>query len=58
MEKCCSTTPEKPDTKGHQHNHSEGDGHDHDGHDHSHDSGDQTIFQMFLPALYPLLFCY
>lgn len=51
MEKCCSTTPEKPDTKGHQHNHSEGDGHDHDGHDHSHDSGDQTIFQMFLPAL-------
>ncbi|TLX27255.1 cadmium-translocating P-type ATPase [Chryseobacterium indologenes] len=51
MEKCCSTTPEKPDTKGHQHNHSEGDGHDHDGHDHSHDSGDQTVFQMFLPAI-------
>ncbi|WP_431611690.1 heavy metal translocating P-type ATPase [Chryseobacterium sp. 'Rf worker isolate 10'] len=51
MEKCCSTTPEKPDTKGHKHNHSEGDGHDHDGHDHSHDSGDQTIFQMFLPAI-------
>lgn len=51
MEKCCSTTPEKPDTKGHQHNHSEGDGHDHDGHDHSHDTGDQTIFQMFLPAI-------
>ncbi|VFA43246.1 heavy metal translocating P-type ATPase [Chryseobacterium indologenes] len=51
MEKCCSTTPEKPDTKGHQHNHSEGDGHDNDGHDHSHDSGDQTVFQMFLPAI-------
>ncbi|MDW9380850.1 heavy metal translocating P-type ATPase [Chryseobacterium sp. JV558] len=51
MEKCCSTTPEKPDTKGHQHNHTEGDGHNHDGHDHSHDSGDQTVFQMFLPAI-------
>ncbi|MGN7865251.1 heavy metal translocating P-type ATPase [Chryseobacterium sp. 22458] len=51
MEKCCSTTPEKPDTKEHTHNHSEGDGHDHDGHDHSHDTGDQTIFQMFLPAI-------
>ena len=51
MEKCCSTTPEKPNTKGHQHNHSDGDGHDHDGHDHSHDSGDQTLFQMFLPAI-------
>lgn len=51
MEKCCSTTPEKPDTKGHKHNHTEGDGHAHDGHDHSHDSGDQTVFQMFLPAI-------
>jgi Cd2+/Zn2+-exporting ATPase len=51
MEKCCSTTPEKPDTKEHKHNHAEGDGHDHDGHDHSHDSGDQTVFQMFLPAI-------
>ncbi|MDR6460210.1 Cd2+/Zn2+-exporting ATPase [Chryseobacterium vietnamense] len=51
MEKCCSTTPEKPNTKGHKHNHTEGDGHDHDGHDHSHDSGDQTVFQMFLPAI-------
>lgn len=51
MEKCCSTTPEKPDTKGHQHHHAEGNGHDHDGHDHSHDSGDQTVFQMFLPAI-------
>ena len=49
MEKCCSKTPEKPETK--KHNHSEGDGHDHDGHDHSHDSGDQTVFQMFLPAI-------
>lgn len=48
MEKCCSTTPEKPDTKGHKHNHAEGDGHDHD---HSHDSGDQKVFQMFLPAI-------
>ncbi|AZA81778.1 cadmium-translocating P-type ATPase [Chryseobacterium lactis] len=53
MEKCCSTTPEKEEMKGHKHNHSEGDGHDHDhdGHDHSHDSGDQTVFQMFLPAI-------
>lgn len=51
MEKCCSTTPEKPDTKAHAHNHSEGDGHDHDGQDHSHDTGDQTIFRMFLPAI-------
>lgn len=49
MEKCCSTTPEKKEPKGHHHNHSEGDGHD--GHDHSHDSGDQTVFQMFLPAM-------
>lgn len=51
MEKCCSTTPEKPDTKGHTHKHSEEDGHDHDGHDHSHETGDQSIFQMFLPAI-------
>ncbi|TZF96222.1 cadmium-translocating P-type ATPase [Chryseobacterium panacisoli] len=51
MEKCCSTNPEKPDTKGHKHHHEEGDGHDHDGHDHSHDSGNQTVFQMFLPAI-------
>lgn len=52
MEKCCSTTPEK-ETKEHQHNHSVGDGYDHD-HDHdghSHDTGDQSIFQMFLPAI-------
>ncbi|MEJ5103036.1 heavy metal translocating P-type ATPase [Chryseobacterium sp. MYb328] len=55
MEKCCSTTQEKPNTKGHPHNHSEGDGHnhdhDHDDHGHSHDTGDQTVFQMFLPAI-------
>ncbi|NIF05448.1 cadmium-translocating P-type ATPase [Chryseobacterium sp. Tr-659] len=51
MEKCCSTTPEKKELKGHNHNHTEGDGHDHDGHGHSHDTGDQTIFQMFLPAI-------
>lgn len=51
MEKCCSTTPEKTDPKGHKHNHSEGGGHDHEGHDHSHDTGDQSIFQMFLPAI-------
>ncbi|REC49027.1 cadmium-translocating P-type ATPase [Chryseobacterium pennipullorum] len=49
MEKCCNTTPEKGQPK--KHNHSEGDGHDHDGHDHSHDNGDQTVFQMFLPAI-------
>ena len=48
MEKCCSTTPEKTDPKGHTHNHSEGDGHNHD---HDHDTSDQTIFQMFLPAI-------
>ncbi|THV63085.1 heavy metal translocating P-type ATPase [Chryseobacterium candidae] len=48
MDKCCSTTPGKPDTKGHKHHHAEGDGHDHD---HSHNSGDQTVFQMFLPAI-------
>ncbi|MCS4303064.1 heavy metal translocating P-type ATPase [Chryseobacterium sp. BIGb0232] len=53
MEKCCSTTQEKPNTKGHPHNHSEGDGHNHDqdDHGHSHDTGDQTVFQMFLPAI-------
>lgn len=55
MEKCCSTTPEKKDQKAHTHNHSEGDGHnhdhDHDDHGHSHDTGDQSVFQMFLPAI-------
>lgn len=56
MEKCCSTTPEK-DPQKHTHHHSEGDGHNHDhdhdddGHGHSHDTGDQTVFQMFLPAI-------
>ncbi len=51
MEKCCSTTPQKQDTKGHKQNHSDKDGHDHDGHGHSHDTGDQTVFQMFIPAI-------
>jgi len=41
MEECCSTKPKK------QHNH---EGHDHD-HGHSHDVGDQSTFQMFLPAM-------
>ena len=43
MEECCSTKPKKE----HNHDHK---GHDHD-HDHSHDTGDQSIFQMFLPAI-------
>lgn len=41
MEECCSTKPKKE----HNHNHE-----DHD-HDHSHDIGDQSTFQMFLPAI-------
>ncbi|MET3535571.1 heavy metal translocating P-type ATPase [Chryseobacterium limigenitum] len=41
MEECCSTKPKK------EHNHSH-EGHDHD---HSHDTGDQSAFQMFLPAI-------
>lgn len=41
MEECCSTKPKKE----HNHNHE-----DHD-HDHSHDMGDQSTFQMFLPAI-------
>lgn len=41
MEECCSTKPKK------EHNH---EGHDHD-HGHSHDTGDQSVFQMFLPAV-------
>jgi Cd2+/Zn2+-exporting ATPase len=41
MEECCSTKPKKE----HNHNH---EGHDHD---HSHDTGDQSKFQMFLPAI-------
>ncbi|KPE50306.1 cadmium/zinc/cobalt-transporting ATPase [Chryseobacterium indologenes] len=43
MEECCSTKPKKEQ---HKHDHSEG-----DGHDHSHDTGDKTVFQMFLPAI-------
>ncbi|RZJ48168.1 MAG: cadmium-translocating P-type ATPase [Chryseobacterium sp.] len=42
MEECCNTKPKK------KHDHSEHDGHNHD---HSHDTGDKTIFQMFLPAI-------
>ena len=41
MEECCSTKPKK------EHNHSH-EGHDHD---HSHDTGNQSAFQMFLPAI-------
>ncbi|MBF8456709.1 cadmium-translocating P-type ATPase [Kaistella sp. G5-32] len=44
MEECCSTESKKQPT------HSEHDGHDHD-HDHSHETGDQTTFQLFLPAI-------
>jgi len=43
MEECCSTKLKKEQ---HKHDHSEG-----DGHDHSHDTGDKTVFQMFLPAI-------
>lgn len=42
MEECCNTKPKK------EHNHSHEEGHDHD---HSHDTGDQSTFQMFLPAI-------
>lgn len=45
MEECCSTKPKKE----HNHNH---EGHDHD---HSHDTGDQSVFQMFLPAIISFL---
>lgn len=45
MEECCSTKPEKE----HNHNH---EGH---GHSHSHDTGDQSAFQMFLPAIISFL---
>ena len=41
MEECCGTKPKK----GHNHNH---EGHDHD---HSHNTGDQSTFQMFFPAI-------
>ncbi len=43
MEKCCSTKPEKEPH--HEHDHEEHD------HDHSHDTGDQSVLQMFLPAI-------
>jgi Cd2+/Zn2+-exporting ATPase len=43
MEECCSTKPKKE----HQHHH---EGHDHD-HHHSHDTGDRSVFRMFLPAI-------
>lgn len=46
MEECCSTEPKKQP----QHNHDDHEGHEHD-HDHSHDTGDQSAFQMFLPAM-------
>ncbi|MBB4806558.1 Cd2+/Zn2+-exporting ATPase [Chryseobacterium defluvii] len=45
MEECCNTKPKK------EHNHVEGDGHNHD---HSHDTGEQSAFQMFLPAIISL----
>lgn len=41
MEECCSTKPKKE----HQHHH---EGHYHD---HSHETGDQSVFRMFLPAI-------
>ncbi|MPS64224.1 heavy metal translocating P-type ATPase [Chryseobacterium sp.] len=41
MEECCSTKPKK------EHNHS----HEGHNHGHSHDTGDQSVFQMFLPAI-------
>ncbi|KXH82938.1 heavy metal translocating P-type ATPase [Chryseobacterium kwangjuense] len=44
MEECCSTKPKNKEP--HKHDHSEG-----DGHDHSHDTGDKTVFQLFLPAI-------
>lgn len=48
MEECCSTKPKNKEP--HKHDHSEG-----DGHDHSHDTGDKTVFQMFLPAIISFL---
>ncbi|MGG5208936.1 heavy metal translocating P-type ATPase [Chryseobacterium sp. MIQD13] len=48
MEECCSTKPKQKEQ--HKHDHSEG-----DGHDHSHDTGDKTVFQMFLPAIISFL---
>ncbi|WPO83100.1 heavy metal translocating P-type ATPase [Chryseobacterium sp. JJR-5R] len=46
MEECCNAKPKKEpqqDSHGHE-------GHDHDN-NHAHDTGDQSAFQMFLPAL-------
>ena len=43
MEECCSTKPEKEPH--HEHDHEE------HNHDHSHDTGDQSVLQMFLPAI-------
>ncbi|MDQ0477079.1 heavy metal translocating P-type ATPase [Chryseobacterium sp. MDT2-18] len=47
MEECCSTQPKKQPT------HPEHEGHDHD---HSHDTGDKTVFQLFLPAILSFVF--
>lgn len=41
MEECCSTKPKKQ----HQHHHEGND------HDHSHETGDQSVFRVFLPAI-------
>lgn len=43
MEECCSTKPKPKHTHDHE-------GHDHN-HEHSHDTGNRTVFQMFLPAI-------
>ncbi|WP_312170912.1 heavy metal translocating P-type ATPase [Chryseobacterium sp.] len=43
MEECCSTKPKPKHTHDHE-------GHDHN-HEHSHDTGNKTVFQMFLPAI-------
>ncbi|MCW3162142.1 heavy metal translocating P-type ATPase [Chryseobacterium oryctis] len=39
MEECCSSKPKKEQN------------HNHEGHDHAHDTGDKSIFRMFLPAI-------
>lgn len=44
MEECCSTKPKPKHTHDHE-------GHDHN-HEHSHDTGNKTVFQMFLPAIF------
>lgn len=43
MEECCSTKLKPKHTHDHE-------GHDHN-HEHSHDTGNKTVFQMFLPAI-------